>query len=653
MQQKTRMTFRFDGAEPRETTQPQHAAAQEQPIEARRNVAAHAPASRGTEHRRDNRDEPREAETLDAWQSPYQDDIHALEEIIRRSNPADPQTQPIQPAPTRVRRQARKPARSAALAPTESAPEPHRTAAQQAAERHRRGERLDAWSSAAPKPEDWPTSAPKPEAWSTFAPKSEARPTSAPKPGAWGEPESSPARPSDRDMAPPRDEASAEADSNLRPDLYRTMPVRAARGGGFSAGRESSHAGRESSHAGRESSHAGRESSNTGPNPPSPHERVQPQAFPAEGRKSVAGFSGLGRPNGQPNAPVEKAMPHADEWQDAYGGSHAPYSDIQGEGPELEPGLDEPRNHGWMSQAYTRRREGPSWLRIFVSVAGAIVTGAVFGYLVLALFTGEPLFPGSPSGPSAPVVADVQPSPGTSQPPGASPASASPPADKGAAGSESGAKPVQGAASAVAPASVYYLLQYGVFGTEASMNDAVKQLTGKGLPAASDTTDGFRVYAGIAPTKEAAAALAKTMAGTEVYVKALESQQLDLSDNAQADRWAAYLKTSDALTRSLSKLASDGLQQEKTQAPAAEETQALELSFAAWQQASQGLETWSDAAKTEALAHASQLSNAVKAFREHAKTPSKASLRQMQSSAMAAALGANRLRLDLQLGSGS
>src|SRR5690606_6541886 len=50
---------------------------------------------------------------------------------------------------------------------------------------------------------------------------------------------------------------------------------------------------------------------------------------------------------------------------------------------------------------FRSKEEGPSWWKVFASAAGAVATGALFGYLVLTLFSGSPPFAASPSGSSA------------------------------------------------------------------------------------------------------------------------------------------------------------------------------------------------------------------------------------------------------------
>ncbi|MDG0813710.1 SPOR domain-containing protein [Cohnella rhizosphaerae] len=174
-------------------------------------------------------------------------------------------------------------------------------------------------------------------------------------------------------------------------------------------------------------------------------------------------------------------------------------------------------------------------MRIFASVAAAIVTGAIFGYIVLALFTGEPILPtGSAADPATaglkPVASGAAASEGAKADPAASGQGTGKPDDATATAAPDKAASASG--DAEVPASVSYLLQYGVFQSEASMDEAVQALTSQGIAAATDTTDGYRVYAGIAAGKAEAEKLAAALTDEELYAKALDNPALSLPEDA-------------------------------------------------------------------------------------------------------------------------
>lgn len=299
-----------------------------------------------------------------------------------------------------------------------------------------------------------------------------------------------------------------------------------------------------------------------------------------------------------------------------------------------------------------RSRRGPSWLRILLSVAGAIVTGALFGYIVLALFTGEPLLPAG--GADAPAAAGAsapaaKPAAGTSivdaqGQKDAPSAPASPSSGASAEGGNGAANQTNQAKEANISASVSYLLQYGVFQSEASMNDAVQELAAQGIAAATDTTEGYRVYAGIAATKAEADALAAALTDSELYVKALNNEALKLPQTDVAVSWTNYIETSDALGRLLGNT-SAGLLAQGGLKPVGERASAdTKAALKAWEQAAAGLEKWAGSHQSEAASLAAELKAAAEQMSAYEAKPAASKLRAVQTSAMKAALIAAGLR---------
>ncbi|MFC3798344.1 SPOR domain-containing protein [Cohnella sp. GCM10012308] len=341
--------------------------------------------------------------------------------------------------------------------------------------------------------------------------------------------------------------------------------------------------------------------------------------------------------------------------------AYDPYSHEQGEAygahsMQADSGLHVNAEGRWIDGGETRRyRGGPSWMRIFASIAAAIVTGAIFGYIVLALFTGEPILPtGSAADPAS---AGVKPA-ATG---GAAAASGGTKSDAAAtgkatddklegAGASGGAKPdnTAGAADdAQVPASVSYLLQYGVFQSEASMNEAVQALTNQGIAAATDTTDGFRVYAGIAADKSEAEKLGAVLTDEELYAKALENRALSLPQTPAAVSWAAYLEESDALGRLLAGSSAELLVKGGKAQPSEQAAADLQAALKRWKATTTKMDAWSGSRSEPAGALATQLGTASEQWTAYAKTPSAALLRTVQASAMKAALIARQLREEL------
>lgn len=257
-----------------------------------------------------------------------------------------------------------------------------------------------------------------------------------------------------------------------------------------------------------------------------------------------------------------------------------------------EPTEDERRaTSGWLAHdgAYTRN-VGPSWTRVILSVAAAIVTGALFGYMVLTLFTGQPMFPSDTS-------ADVAAKNAKGQPSATTTANAS-------AGDASGAKAPPSAATAAGgtevPANDAYVLQYGVFKSADSTQLAMAQLQDVGLPAAADDADGYRVYAGIAASKEEAEQLAAQMPNMTVYIRPIGGPALALGTDDRSKALAALLDRSSALGKLVSRLTVAGLNDELPQPFAAADEDALKQAAADWRQALKADDTLTGRAATAA-----------------------------------------------------
>jgi len=293
-----------------------------------------------------------------------------------------------------------------------------------------------------------------------------------------------------------------------------------------------------------------------------------------------------------------------------------------------------------------------------MSVAGAIVTGAIFGYIVLALFTGEPLLPagaGSSADPtsSAQTAGAVVASPATGKPAASNTASQTAQASAGVqtgAGTDGAghSSPDAGTAGdANVPASVSYLLQYGVFQSEASMRDAVKELQSQGIAAAADTSDGFRVYAGIATTKADADKLAASLTDAELYAKALDNAALSLPKTPAAVSWADYLEESDSLGRLLAGQSASLLAQGGKKSFSKEAAGDLQAALLRWNASAADMAKWSGSRSEPAAALAVQLKTASEQMDGYASSPSAAKLSAVQTAVMKAALIARGLRAEL------
>jgi hypothetical protein len=303
-------------------------------------------------------------------------------------------------------------------------------------------------------------------------------------------------------------------------------------------------------------------------------------------------------------------------------------------GPEIE--LEAETQPGWLSGGLSRR-EGPSWWRVFLSVSAAVATGALFGYMILTLFTGEPLFPSRADGlKDTPLQQSVEAAGGA-----ASPTLTIPAPNEGVSDAKG-----QPAVSEV-PGDVYYLLQYGVFRSNDSMQAAVQDLDGKGLASAVDTNEGYRIYAGVAGTRSEAELLAAQMSGTEVYIKPLESEPVTISPTEHPQGLAGLMKSSSELIRLLTEFTVAGLQDQVPQALSAENAASLQLAHREWLQTIGAADRLTDGAGEKGKSLIQALNSAVMSMTEYNRKPSRYHLWSAQTAIMKALIADRDIRIEL------
>lgn len=197
----------------------------------------------------------------------------------------------------------------------------------------------------------------------------------------------------------------------------------------------------------------------------------------------------------------------------------------------------------WSSPAYWREKVSPvarvrrtSPWKIAGSVTSALMTGALFGYIVLAIF-------GDSSSVQAPSLENQAAVPVFSQEQGTLAELTVPPSF-----------PVVEAK--ISPSS-YYMLQYGVFSSEERALQAATELAAAGVASGRDTLEDNRVYAGISPDREQAKLLGGQMKtqGMELYVRQLDLPGADrLAFTGTPDGAEEYFTVSTELVHSLTTL---------------------------------------------------------------------------------------------------
>ncbi|WP_366293781.1 SPOR domain-containing protein [Paenibacillus sp. AN1007] len=248
--------------------------------------------------------------------------------------------------------------------------------------------------------------------------------------------------------------------------------------------------------------------------------------------------------------------------------SHSTYSDITSERNVQYDLYESPRSqdldqgHNWMVESenysYKRNRPPRGW-KMIGSVSGALVTGALFGMVILSFFNKD----------------------GTAKPEEMLPVNQTVSAgtDQGGAGGTA----VQLETSSAG--GTYYALQYGVFSSPERAEQAKLELTQAGIAAGSDPEDGNRVYAGISADREEAKLLSTRLKsqGVELYVKEIVNPEVNpaIFGNKQEDA-SLFFQNSSALVDQLSTLSIQQLGQSVQAAVAPERMAALQTQHETW-----------------------------------------------------------------------
>ncbi|WP_141504150.1 SPOR domain-containing protein [Paenibacillus luteus] len=186
---------------------------------------------------------------------------------------------------------------------------------------------------------------------------------------------------------------------------------------------------------------------------------------------------------------------------------------------------DEPKRSKAQYSRIKRIGGTPSWFNVFLSVTAALATGALFGYLLLSLFTGASIWPGgSGENPdSLPVNGGIvtgNKDDGSNTEAGKGTEQTGTEADNPPA-----AKPNSNAAmvSLKGLDQTYFMLQFGVFSNTEGRDAALAQLAEKGLAGAALTSAAdYRVYAGLAGNQSKAKAIRALLPDLDLYIKEIK-----------------------------------------------------------------------------------------------------------------------------------
>ncbi len=189
-------------------------------------------------------------------------------------------------------------------------------------------------------------------------------------------------------------------------------------------------------------------------------------------------------------------------------------------GPELDHNYAE----------YRPRRPASLW-KVFGTVTAAVVTGALFGFVVLSFFDVGSIF--STGSEKSATIESIS-------------VSSNIPVE------------IEGQIPAVAVTiepQTYYMLQYGVFSNAERVETAKQELQKIGLAAGDDPDLGYRVYAGISTDREQAKLLSNQLKtqGVELYVREITLPSAnELTFSGDAESLNRYFAVSTDLISSLS-----------------------------------------------------------------------------------------------------
>lgn len=286
--------------------------------------------------------------------------------------------------------------------------------------------------------------------------------------------------------------------------------------------------------------------------------------------------------------------------------------------------------------AYFRRTPGNgSWIRITASVAGAVVTGVAFGFLVLSMFSG-----GTDSGKTTP------PGGTTTAQQGTKGAGAGGTASTGEASAKPGgadsAAPASGSAIGVAvqiPAKSYAVLQGGVFSSAQGAEAAAADFRKKGLAGAVEGGDKHPVYVGMAGTRDEVLGLSQAyqQKNIEVIVKTLDLPAVTKVkwNGKQADVFSNYIAQGDKLVKLIAAQTIAHAAGAKPEALDDKALQSIKSTHQSWSQTAAAVSDGLGEAGKKALPKMNNsLNTAVASLEEYKKNPSQAFLWQAQTAAM-------------------
>ncbi|MCK8488883.1 SPOR domain-containing protein [Paenibacillus sp. MBLB2552] len=298
--------------------------------------------------------------------------------------------------------------------------------------------------------------------------------------------------------------------------------------------------------------------------------------------------------------------PAADDWEELYG--------------------KDPWQTQWQEEqappSYSRPQQ-TSWWKVAGSLTGAIVTGALFGFVVLSLFNQDIKFP--IPGIGVPEQTDMG-------------EEASLPAMGDMEESVTTLEENIPLISVAIPEQTYYFLQYGVFSTAQGVQLAQEELQTSGIAAARDTVDEKRVYAGVSTDREQSKLLSGQLkaAGVNLILHEISfPAAANLEFAGEREALAGFMTQSAELVRLLSTTSAALLTEADPQPQRHTELEQLGAKHQAWTESASAIRgKWSVAGAHLAGEMEKAINGAVEAMGEYQKSGAKTLLWEVQNEMM-------------------
>lgn len=274
------------------------------------------------------------------------------------------------------------------------------------------------------------------------------------------------------------------------------------------------------------------------------------------------------------------------------------------------------------------RHSRPSWVRIFVSVTGAAVTGVLLGFLVLSMFSGNDSTADSKA-------ANPNNSQAGTQDVKTAPTGAQPGNNAADQANNTASVPAAAGAEAAIPSKTYVLLQHGSFSAKQGAEQDQAELRKKGFSAVTELADNkYNVYLGLVSDRDHALSLSKKLKDdkVETYAKQLSLPAISkVRWNGSAESLKTYLDQSEKLVQTISKLSLLHLEEAKPTSIDDPTLQALKTAHTAWAQTASTVAQGSADAAEQFQKMNNAMNSAKTSIDEYKKNPSPNWLWQTQS----------------------